>query len=231
MHLARTNNEVLRLAYNKAVTGYKFKLSVDLENTVRDLKSLTYVMSKSVDITLCTKPKELNKIIPNASDEIIKDISMFVNRTEREIGLIEYLKEYSTSGIRSGFTLLRKLTDMDITIDKFRDTIKDGIDPKANILVSNVHLVKGAEAGSVTLHWFKNPYELQEECVFIASRNVTVPMPETGVLTFEYIEKTHPKCTPYLQYLEEMYILYVATSRAKHTLKFNRCGEHDYWVY
>jgi len=229
MHLARTNNEVLRVAYNKAITGTKFRLSVKLPAMMGSLKSLTHVLSKTLELTLCVKPKEVKKIIPHAEEEVIKDVTMFVGRSDREVGLRTYLKKYSSSNIKSGFTLLMKLKDMDISIDDFESTIKNGISNKSDIKISNVHLVKGSEAGTVTLHWFKTPYELQEDCVETMKKSGIISTETCATLTFDEVESTYPTSKAYLAYLEELYILYVAMSRAKHTLKFNRCDIHEYW--
>ena len=229
MLLARTNNEVLWIAYKQSMIGKKFILTADLKEMINNVKSLSYVLSKTYEIENCYFPKELKSIIPNVQEELFKDILMYINREDESIKLSTYLKEYSSPSVKTGFTLLNKLEKADLTITEFEETIKEGIDKKSNIKISNVHLVKGSEAGTVHMYMFKDPYTLQRECIkeLIDSKELTDE--EKKDLTFEKIEKYYTDTKEYRKYIEELYILYVAMSRAKHTLKLIGCGENRYW--
>ena len=231
MHLARTNNEVLIIAYREAKLGNTFVLTAKLSEVISNIKSLMHIISKGNEIKYCTNEFQLSKVVTKANKEMFKDVLMYVN-SNKEMALVSYLKKHSSSSIKSGFTLLNLLKDKGIDISEFEEVIRKGIDPKSNIKISNVHLVKGSETGTVTMNRFKSIRELQDKCVEDLVEGLFDAGEDNNIASFSFkdVEESYSTSTEYYQYLEELYILYVGITRAKHTVNFVNCGHKGYWI-
>jgi len=223
--IGRTNNEVLKIAYLLAKSGQKYRLTADLKQLTATLVSLYIVVSNSAVISKASA-NSLSKILPPYIDsEVVKDVKMYLNEESRDMQLIPYLKEYSSSNVQSGFALMSYLNTKEVNSKDFLEKIREGIDDSSLNTVSTVFKLKGSEADTVKLYKFKSPRELQGEFMGMCVEKYE----EDPTERFEYYEDLYMDTPEYARYIAEIMILYVALTRARHKISFASCDEVSYW--
>lgn len=223
--IGRTNNEVLKIAYILSKNGKKYKLKSDLDTLVSGLISVFTILGKTEEINNANVGN-IGNILPNIDKDVMKDVKMFLQSPERNIGITTFIKEYSSSAVKSSFTLINYLRDKDIDSKDFISTIEDGIDNTSLNTVSTVFKLKGSEADSVKLYKFLSPRELQYKFM----GDCVEKYEEDPNEDFEYYKALHEDKPEYDEYLAELMMLYVAITRARHNVSFQSCDESSYWI-
>lgn len=238
MHLTPTNNQVLLKAYSLARVGIKYRFQETWTNLTRDLKDIDFVLryinkykfktSKaqirkvSNDIVKEAKLKDIEVYGRDIQDYLIEDLLAY-NNEYAEIPFTKFIEDYSTSNrTKTGLSLVNILKQKNLYLNTFLNAIKDNIDNNSEVLVSNVHKVKGSQSGTVNLFKFKSPEILAEETAERLAEDLEIPVPELLHDCLKLIENN--KFHKYsLNYRQNINLFYVAITRAKHTVTFEAC--------
>lgn len=235
-YITRSNNSVLRLAYQLSIQEFKFRLTDTIKNLSKPILDMDYVLNNFENkYQYCSSSYAIKKVNPNIENELQLDLGVYISDKNTELSLPRYLLKHSNGTSKNAITLLNFIAGSKITVKEFLDTIAENTvlkEEDSRFLVSNAYKVKGAEANSVSLYEFKNVSELKLDCGMAIQHNILkIPkfqLNRSQQYNNELIEK-YTDSDEYRDFLTEIKIIYVAISRAKTEVEFLKCNEGEYW--
>lgn len=250
-----TNSDVLLQAYVNARQGIKYSLAASVKELSSELvqvyvvsvikrylesatmKNLKQVEALLSDIEQTYRDKGSNFVIVDAlSKEIKKDLVGYYWYKKRngtyDLPVIEYLKSYSQLNLKGSINLLGKIRKMKLSVFDFIKIIRKYRDQKSKLMISNVHRVKGLTKGTVILYNWTHPDEHIKDLYVRYSRLVT--QNKISGKDFEQLESNNfydldigVKYKDIRNYIQYVNMLYVAITRARHTVITSSCKGLD----
>jgi len=245
-YITRTNNNVLELAYNLVRSSKKYKFTDTWTNLTKDIKDIAFVMSNQQAYRNVRSLKALKNVSKVLQDEkeregiefysreidtmLLQDILMFNSDTANGLSFTQYLQKYSSNTkTKTGISLLARLSQKKLSLSKFLKVIKGNLDKNSNITVSNCFKVKGSEFSSITLYKFDDFNTLIVDYGVKLQKELRIKPINNDYEFNKKLLYTNRKETVSRQYFQEVYLLYVALTRAKHSIDFIDCSQHTYW--
>jgi hypothetical protein len=228
--VTRTNMDVIYLSHLLSTKGQSFALREDIDTLFAFAEDVQFVLDFSEDFKYARSKTAINKV-RQIEPILMKDILNFHKDGTFPV-LDTFLQVHGSAETKKGMRLSQYCVNEGISLSDMKDTIAKNTDDDSPITISNVFKIKGDTYDHSTVYGFKSISDLRLE-LCIAFHKTVLGVRKQSLMDFSpaFIDKIirdNPKNELVCQYKSELYMIYVAMSRAVFKLDFLSSGS-DYF--